>query len=242
MIRLNVIRFLTLCCLISAPVVVVAAQPQWPYVTAGAQLPDSRVYSTYDDDDRDRHHRGSRDWDFEFFGPPFSLFQALTRIGGYQSGRLGLGLEIGAGDHASVGPRISGYYRPAKYNDNVSFAAGAGAQATFYLSDPRFQDSWILSPFVTVMRYHLEDDGYVNNGRGTLEDNVAGIEAGMDVGYRWIWNDGLTVRATLGIVYNSIDREHEVMGYDNKRLGIIRHGLPDNEFGYQWEATLGYSF
>jgi hypothetical protein len=93
-----------------------------------------------------------------------------------------------------------------------------GAMAELFLGQPRFTDSWVLSPYILYS---------IASGTST---SSTGLSLGVDAGYQWFWNSGFNMAVGLGMQYISIDYSKVIAG--SSLSGVI----PSIRFG------VGYSF
>ncbi len=116
---------------------------------------------------------------------------------GFVLGAANVGFEFGVSDNIALGPTIafSSYSSTVGTTTNKATGLGFGLMADISLGNPRFTDSWTLSPFVS----------YATASSSTNNASASGIGIGADLCYAWFWESGFNLALGFGLQYISID-------------------------------------
>jgi hypothetical protein len=99
-------------------------------------------------------------------------------------GELEFGAEFGISPSITIGPSLGLYSR--NYNSSRYTGTLIGFHADFYLSHPRFTDSWVIAPFIDLVSLRVTQDPY-------SAVTLPGTAIGTVIDYRWFWPGGFNL-------------------------------------------------
>lgn len=125
-------------------------------------------------------------------------------------GMYGGDVGIGVSDRITLGPTFYYInYSPTMIFTNSNFNGyRAGAQATFYLTGPRFSNSWIASTEVSYISLkYTGRDTFLSSILGAdptrYEAEFSGVGAAAVIGYQWNFDSGINLTLAAGVqAYN----------------------------------------
>jgi|GEM_PF-1503341 len=160
-------------------------------------------------------------------------------------GVYGVDATIGVSDHVAVGPTLS-YYNVSGllvsgfFEDARATGYSVGTKAKFFLSGPRFTDSWVVSPSVSYISLHCVGtliDFFSASNRPSFSKDESATIAGAVVGHEWYYSSGISLGALVGASYY-----YENAGQTQYSDGMTRSYSARSGVALALQFNLGYTF
>lgn len=133
-------------------------------------------------------------------------------------GALGAEFNFGVSEKITLG--LGGDWFHITNHSLSANGGGAHLRMNYFLSGPRFGDSWYVSPKVTSEHVSVE-------GVGVKGASFAGL-----IGYSWLYQSGFNMNLAGGIAYSTI-KVSSLNGVDIGRISGT-HGTFEFNLGYAW--------